>query len=89
MAHLSFTINLTRQTACPEADIPATTIAQLFDQYFLQWPEARSYVLDDQGEVRKHVRIIVDGLNIRDRQKLSDKLEPNSEVFVFQALSGG
>lgn len=89
MAHLSFTINLTRQTTCPEADIPATTIAQLFDQYFLQWPEARSYVLDDQGEVRKHVRIIVDGLNIRDRQKLSDKLEPNSEVFVFQALSGG
>lgn len=89
MAHLSFTVNLTRQTACPEADIPATSIAQLFNQYFAQWPEVRSYVLDDQGEVRKHVRVIVDGLNIRDRQKLSDKLEPNSEVFVFQALSGG
>ena len=89
MAHLSFTANLTRQTACPEADIPATTIAQLFNQYFSQWPEVRSFVLNDQGEVRKHVRVIVDGLNIRDRQKLSDKLEPNSEVFVFQALSGG
>ena len=89
MAHLSFTANLTRQTACPDADIPATSVAQLLNQYFLQWPDVRSYVLDDQGEVRKHVRVIVDGLNIRDRQKLSDKLEPDSEVFIFQALSGG
>lgn len=89
MAHLSFTINLARQTACPEADISATTIAQLFDQYFALWPEVRSYILDDQGSVRKHIRVIIDGINLRDRQQLNDSLEPNSEVFVFQALSGG
>jgi len=26
MAHLSFTVNLTHQTACPDADIPATNL---------------------------------------------------------------
>ena len=89
MAHLSFTPNLARQTPCPDADIPAETMAQLLERYFDDWPEVRHYVLDDQGAVRKHIRVLVDGLNIRDREKLSDPLTKDSEVFVFQALSGG
>ncbi len=49
----------------------------------------RDYVLDDQGEVRHHVKVLVDGSNIKDRRKLTDRVNPNSEVYVFQALSGG
>ncbi len=49
----------------------------------------RDYVLDNQGEVRHHVKVLVDGRNLRDRRKLTDHLQPNSEVYVFQALSGG
>lgn len=89
MAHLAFTPNLARQTLCPDADIPATDIAQLFAQYFSRHPAVRGYVLDDQGAVRKHIMVLVDGLNLRDRLTLSDALRPESEVFVFQALSGG
>jgi hypothetical protein len=49
----------------------------------------RGYVLDDQGEVRHHVKVLVDGRNIKDRRKLSDRIKSDSEVYVFQALSGG
>ena len=89
MAHLSFTPNLARLTPCPDADLPAATIAQLFERYFSERPGVRSYVLDDQGAVRKHIRVLVDGLNLRDRRQLSDALAAQSKVFVFQALSGG
>lgn len=89
MAHLSFTPNLARHVACPDADIAAATMAQLLELYFNQWPEVRNYVLDDQGAVRKHIMVLVDGLNLRDRRQLSDALQAESEVFVFQALSGG
>jgi hypothetical protein len=89
MAHLSFTPNLARHVPCPDADIMAATAAQLFENYFSQWPQVRNYVLDDQGAVRRHIVVLVDGLNIRDRSRLSDPLEAESEVFVFQALSGG
>jgi hypothetical protein len=89
MAHLYFTRNLARQISCPEAELTASSIAQLFDQYFSRWPEVRGYVLDDQGALRKHIRVVVDGLNVRDRQHLSDALGEDSEVYVFQALSGG
>jgi hypothetical protein len=89
MAHLSFTPNLARHTCCPDAELPAATLAQLFEDYFSRWPEVRGYVLDDQGGVRRHIRVLVDGLNLRDRQRLGDALTPHSRVFVFQALSGG
>jgi hypothetical protein len=64
-------------------------VAELFDRYFTSWPGVRGYVLDDQGEVRHHVKVLVDGRNIKDRRKLTDRINPDSEVYVFQALSGG
>lgn len=89
MAQLIFTSNLARHTHCPETEIPAASVNELFESYFAQWPEVRSYVLDDQGAVRKNIMILVDGLNLRDRRRLSDALAPDSSVSVFQALSGG
>jgi molybdopterin synthase sulfur carrier subunit len=89
VANLHFTQNLVRHTECPSAAIPAATVAELFERYFERWPGVRGYVLDDQGEVRHHVKVLVDGRNIRDRRKLSDNINDHSEVYVFQALSGG
>ena len=31
----------------------------------------------------------INGRNIKDRRKLTDRINPDSEVYVFQALSGG
>jgi molybdopterin converting factor small subunit len=89
MANLHFTQNLTRHTQCPSAELQAETVAELLERYFEAWPAVRGYVLDDQGEVRHHVKVLVDGRNIKDRQTLSDRINSDSEVHVFQALSGG
>jgi hypothetical protein len=89
MAQLHFTQNLVRHTQCPPAELAADTVAQLLERYFESWPGVRHYVLDDQGEVRHHVKILVDGRNIKDRRKLTDQINNDSEVYVFQALSGG
>ena len=89
MAKLHFTPNLTRHTECSSAALEAETVAELLERYFEAWPAVRGYVLDDQGEGRHHVKVLVDGHNIRDRRKLTDRLNNDSEVYVFQALSGG
>jgi molybdopterin converting factor small subunit len=89
MASVHFTPNLARHTECPAATLAAATVAELLDRYFEQWPGVRGFVLDDQGEVRKHIKVLVDGRNLRDRRRLSDELAADSEVYVFQALSGG
>ena len=46
-------------------------------------------VIDDQGRLRKHVVIFVDGQAIQDRAQLGDAVEDESELLVMQALSGG
>lgn len=89
MATVEFTPNLARQTTTACCEVGAETVAEALALVFQSLPTLRSYVLDDQGAVRTHVVIFVDGESIRDRRHLSDSLRPDSEVFVMQALSGG
>jgi hypothetical protein len=86
---IEFTPNLKRHVDCPTVELDAATVAEFLAAYFTRWPAVRGFVLDDQGAVRKHVKILVDGHNIRDRSALGDALEPASRIHVFQALSGG
>ena len=46
-------------------------------------------MLDDQGSLRKHMTILVDGQRLMDIETLSDPVQPTSEIWVMQALSGG
>ena len=89
MPTIEFTPNLRRHVDCPAAELDATRLSDFLDAYFLRWPDVRHFVLDDQGGVRHHVKILVDGHNISDRKALSDALEPSSRIHIFQALSGG
>lgn len=89
MATIEFTPNLRRHVDCPTEALEAATLAQCLDDYFSRWPDVRGFILDDQGAVRHHVKIMIDGRNIRDRNGLSDELGPDSRIHVFQALSGG
>lgn len=89
MPTVEFTSNLARQTTAPSCRVAGTTVAEALQAVFASMPALRGYVLDDQGTVRTHVVIFVDGALMRDRRGLSDELQPDSEVFVMQALSGG
>ncbi len=89
MAHISFTSNLKRHVDCPEAVIAATCLRDLLRSYFDMHPRVKKYVVDDQGCLRQHVVIFLDGEHVVDRVGFLDPLRAESEVFVFQALSGG
>lgn len=65
------------------------TVRAVLDVVFGEHPRLETYVLDDQRALRKHMRILVDGLAIRDLEKQSDAVSPGAEVWVMQALSGG
>lgn len=49
----------------------------------------RSYVLDDQGLLRKHMIVFINGETVRDRDQLTDAVTDDAEIYVMQALSGG
>ena len=89
MATVSFTPNLQRHVACPQSDAAGATVREVLDAVFSDNPQVRSYVLDDQSALRKHMTIFIDGQVIKDRTRLSDAVTETSEIYVFQALSGG
>jgi sulfur-carrier protein len=89
MVSVTFTPNIQRHVPCPGQDVSATCVRTALDAVFAANPAARSYVLDDQGALRRHMAIYVDGRLIVDRVLLSDPVNPDSSIHIFQALSGG
>ena len=53
------------------------------------YPGIRQRVLDDQGNLRRHVNLYVDGENVRLGNGLATQLGPDSELRIYPALSGG
>jgi molybdopterin synthase sulfur carrier subunit len=89
MARVHFTSQLERFTEAPVVTAPGETVAEVMAIVFVRHPVLKSYVVDDQGAVRRHVQIFVDGGQIKDRAKLTDPVNEATEIYVFQALSGG
>ncbi len=89
MATIRFTSHLVRHRAAPAVLADGGTVAEVLARGFEGDDLLRSYVLDEQGRVRKHVNIYLDGRLIADRLRLSDAVRPDAEIYVLQALSGG
>ena len=89
MATVRFTRNIQRHVECPTREVSGFTLREVLDEYFRENERARGYVLDEQGKVRQHMVVFIDGDLVIDREKLSDRVEPNSVIDVIQALSGG
>lgn len=89
MATVSFTAALQRFRATPTTQVDAATVDAALAAVFATQPALRGYLLDDQGAVRRHVAVYVNGQPIADRTRLSDPVGPKDEIYVFQALSGG
>jgi sulfur-carrier protein len=89
MAVIHFTSNLRRHVDCPSVTVAGGSVRQVLDEAFAANDRLRTYVLDEQGHLRRHMRILVDGVAIKDLEKQSDAVHPSSEVWVMQALSGG
>ncbi|MEX2449217.1 MAG: hypothetical protein WD407_00010 [Rhodospirillales bacterium] len=89
MPRVFFTDNLKRHMACPDTDVSGGTVRAALDAVFDTNPPLKSYLLDDQGRLRRHVNIFVGNRMIDDRDGLSDTVREDEEIYVFQALSGG
>ena len=89
MPTVSFTSALRRFLPVPAAQVEGVTVGEALSAVFASRPALRGYVLDDQGALRRHVAIYVNGEPVRDRARMTDPVGASDEIYVFQALSGG
>ena len=89
MTTVLFTSALQRFLPAPSAQVEGPTVGAALTAVFACRPALRGYVLDDQGALRRHVAVYVNGRPVHDRVGLSDPVGPHDEIYVLQALSGG
>ncbi len=71
-----------------ESEVEATgaTVNALLDDLDRQFPGLKYRMIDEQGRIRQHMRVFVNGEQTFD---LSLALNPTDRVQILQALSGG
>jgi hypothetical protein len=89
MPTVTFTPVLRRFLPVPDIRVKGSTVYAALAAVFAEHPALRGYIFDDQGALRRHVAIYVNGEIVRDRIGLGDAVGRNDEIHVFQALTGG
>lgn len=89
MPTVRFTDNIQRHVACPIREVDGATVRDALERYFAENERARGYALDDQGRLRQHMAVFIDGRQVQDRDHLTDIVSPGAIIDVVQALSGG
>ena len=72
-----------------QVDGRARSVAEALELLWGDCPALRDRILTEQGRLRPHVNIFVDGEDIRHEQGLSSSVEDGSEIMVLAAVSGG
>jgi molybdopterin synthase sulfur carrier subunit len=68
-----------------EHRLPGATVGEVLRELERRHPPITGWILDDQGRVRAHVNVFVNGELIREDAQLA----PNDVVHVLPSISGG
>ncbi|HEV8260988.1 MAG TPA: MoaD/ThiS family protein [Burkholderiales bacterium] len=73
-------------TESSETVAAGATLSAVLADLDRQYPGIRFRMIDEQDRIRRHIRIFVNGEQVRD---LAQPLRVTDEVVIVQALSGG
>ncbi|OYW25569.1 MAG: molybdopterin synthase sulfur carrier subunit [Methyloversatilis sp. 12-65-5] len=73
-------------TDAAEARADGATLAEVLAALDCQYPGIRFRIIDEQGRIRRHIRIFFDGEQVLDTAR---PLPADGELIIVQALSGG
>ena len=69
-----------------ETEASGSTLSAALDDLERQYPGIRFRMIDELGRIPRHIRIFVNGEQVRD---VAQPLAAADEVIIVQALSGG
>ena len=74
-----------------EVDAEGKTLRSAIESLEQQFPGIAFRIVDEAGQLRRHIRIFVDGqaLDVSAGNDLDFRLKAHSEIHIVAALSGG
>ena len=73
-------------TDADEVQADGATLGDVLNDLDARYPGIRFRMIDEQDQVRRHMRIFINGEPVKN---LSHPVSPSDEVSIVQALSGG
>jgi molybdopterin synthase sulfur carrier subunit len=67
----------------------AATVADLIDRLEARFPGFRERVCEPDGVVKRHMRVFVNGADVRDLNDVQTALAPDDDVLFAAAMAGG
>jgi molybdopterin synthase sulfur carrier subunit len=69
----------------PELELEGSSLLEVLRGLEAKHPKTTGWILDDQGQIRRHVNVFVNGENTRD----DAPLRPEDRIHVVPAITGG
>ncbi len=90
MARVEFTSLLKRFFPdLKSEEVSADNVQELLIELDKKYKGLSAYLIHEQGELRQHVNIFINGNMINDRINLTDEISEKDKINIIQALSGG
>ena len=89
MAKVTLTANLKKYFPHHDLVIPGDTVFAVLQKMDEIRPHFSSYILEDNGAIRRHVNIFIDGKMLRDKSHVVVPVDHENQIHIMQALSGG
>lgn len=71
-----------------EIDVTGNTVRDAISSLIQAYPGLEPLMLRD-GEVKPYVNVLVNGMNVRDSDGMSSKIDEGDELALFPPVSGG
>jgi sulfur-carrier protein len=65
------------------------TVRDALDELWREYPGIRDRLVNEEGQLREHINIFVGNENVRYTGDFATRLDPNSEISILPAVSGG
>jgi len=88
MPQIKFFGNLRQLAQASRLQLAGSTVRSLLDDLGRQNQALREAILDD-GQLRPHVRVVVNGHDVQLDQGLDTPVEEDDQIAIFPPLGGG
>jgi molybdopterin synthase sulfur carrier subunit len=81
--------SLRRLTGAAAVEETAATTGELVTRLDARFPGFAGRICEPDGQLKRHINIFVNGVNVRDLQMMDTALAAGDEVLIAPAMAGG
>ena len=72
-----------------EVEVAGATASEALENLFAAHPDLRVRLIDRRGRIRRHIQLFMDGKQLPRHDHDTIELEPDAQIMVLIAITGG